>query len=201
MSQSIVQAVKKRILSHERGWCFTPKHFQDLNSPTGVRTALTRLEDGAMIRRLAYGLYEFPRIHADLGILPPELEKVAKAIAEKNGVRIQPSGAYAANLVGLSEQVPAKAVFLTNGPSKTLKIGKLEIIFKTAREKSLHASGKVGLVVQALRNVGKNHVDEAVKRRIQSFLKGTSYQELKRNLKYASQWIRDVVFDATKREK
>lgn len=193
MSQSVVNAVKSKILSHGRGWCFTPKHFLDLNSPTGVRSALSRLEDEKVIRRLAQGLYEYPRQHADLGILPPQIEEIAKAIAEKNGVRIQPSGAYAANLVGLSEQVPAKAIFLTNGPSKKLKIGKLEIIFRTAREKNLHASGKVGLVIQALRNIGKEHVDGVARSRVQRFLEDTNDQELKKNLKYAAQWIRDVV--------
>lgn len=194
MEKSIVDAIKKRINSHGRGWCFTTKNFLDLNSPMGVRKALSRLEDEKVIRRLAQGLYEYPRQHPDLGMLPPQIDEIAKAIAEKNGIKVQPSGAYAANLVGLSEQVPAKAIFLTSGPTKKLKIGKLEIIFRTAREKSLHASGKVGLVVQALRNLGKNHVDTITKNRVQRFLQGTSQKELRDNLKYAPQWIRDLVF-------
>jgi hypothetical protein len=74
---------------------------------------------------------------------------------------MQPAGAYAANLVGLSEQVPGRIVFLTNGPSKKVKIGKLEIIFRTAREKTMHAAGtKVGLVIQSLKNLGKDHIDD-----------------------------------------
>ena len=194
MSKSIVSAVKARILSHGRGWCFTPKHFQDLESATGVRSALSRLEHDKVIRRLTQGLYEYPREHGVLGTLPPQIEEVAKAFAEKNGLRIQPSGAYAANLVGLSEQVPGRVVFLTNGPAKKLKIGKLEVVFRTAREKSLHASGKVGLVIQSLRNLGKAHVDEIVRARLRRFLKGTNPQELKKNMKYAPQWVRNVVF-------
>ena len=194
MEKSIVEVIKKRINSHGRGWCFTTKNFLDLNSPMGVRKALSRLEEEKLIRRLAQGLYEYPRQHPDLGTLPPQIDEIAKAIAEKNGIKVQPSGAYAANLVGLSEQVPAKAIFLTSGPTKKLKIGKLEIIFRTAREKSLHASGKVGLVVQALRNLGKDHVDSVAKNRVQRFLQGTSQKELRDNLKYAPQWIRDLVF-------
>jgi hypothetical protein len=194
MEKSIVDAVKKRINSHGRGWCFTTKNFLDLNSHMGVRKALSRLEEEKVIRRLVQGLYEYPRQHPDLGTLPPQIDEIAKAIAEKNGIKVQPSGAYAANLVGLSEQVPAKAIFLTSGPTKKLKIGKLEIIFRTAREKSLHASGKVGLVVQALRNLGKDHVDTIAKNRVQRFLQGTSQKELRDNLKYAPQWIRDLVF-------
>lgn len=195
MENSIVEAVKKRINSHGPGWCFMTKNFLDLNSPMGVRKALSRLEDEKVIRRLAQGLYEYPPQHPQLGVLPPQIDEIAKAIAEKKGIKIRPSGAYAANLVGLSEQVPAKAIFLTSGQTKKIKIGKLEIIFRTAREKSLHASGKVGLVVQALRNLGKEHIDSTAKNRVQRFLNGISQKELKDNLKYAPQWIRDVVFD------
>lgn len=195
MAQSVVNAVKNRIIGHGRGWCFTPKHFLDLDSDTGVRSALSRLQRDKMIRRLTQGLYEYPREHEILGILPPQVEEVGKAIAEKNGIRIQPSGAYAANLVGLSEQVPGRIVFLTNGPSKKVKIGKLEIIFRTTREKTMHAAGtKVGLVIQALKNLGKDHVDDIARARVKRFLNGTTAAELKKNLKYAPQWVRALVF-------
>jgi hypothetical protein len=194
MTQTIVNAVKNRIIGHGRGWCFTTRHFLDLDSDTGVRSALSRLQRDKMIRRLTQGLYEYPRQHEALGILPPQVEEVAKAIAEKNGIRIQPAGAYAANLVGLSEQVPGRIIFLTNGPSKKVKIGKLEILFRTAREKSMHAAGtRVGLVIQALKNLGKSHIDSVARKRIQRFLKDTTSQERNKNLKYAPQWIRTLV--------
>src|SRR5665648_1260257 len=105
MTKSIVDKVKQRIIEHGRGWCFTPKHFLDLDSDTGVRSALSRLQEKRVIRRLAQGIYDYPREHQVLGILPPKAEEVAKAISEKNAIQIQPSGAYAANLIGLSEQV------------------------------------------------------------------------------------------------
>ena len=124
MTESIVNAVKNRIIEHGRGWCFTPKHFLDLDSDTGVRSALSRLQNVKMIRRLAQGIYDYPREHQALGPLPPKVEDIAKAIAEKNGIRFQPTGAYASNLIGLSEQVPGRIVFLTNGSSKKFKIGK-----------------------------------------------------------------------------
>lgn len=200
MHRSVVEAVKNRILGRGRGWCFTPKHFLDLNSSTGVRTALSRLEKEKMIRRLAQGLYEYPREHSDLGVLPPQVEEIAKAVAEKNGIRVQPSGAYAANLVGLTEQVPGKVIFLTNGPSRKLRVGKLEIIFRTAREKTLHASGRVGLVIQALRNLGQANIDQTARARAQRFLKDVSQQEVTRNLKYAPQWVRDVILEIMEKE-
>jgi hypothetical protein len=195
MSQSIVSAVKNRIIGHGKGWCFTPKHFLDLDSDTGVRSALSRLQKEKIIRRLAQGLYEYPREHEVLGTLPPKVDEVAKAIAEKNGIRIQASGAYAANLVGLTEQVPGRIIFLTNGPSRKIIIGKLEIVLRTTTEKNMHAAGtKLGLVILALKNIGIDHVDKIARARIKKFLQGTTDQELKKNLKYAPQWIRVIVF-------
>lgn len=153
--------------------------------------ALSRLQQSGMIRRLAQGLYEYPRTHPDLGVLPPNVEAVAKAMSEKNNTKLLATGAYAANLIGLTEQVPGKIIFLTNGGSKKIKIGNQEIIFKTARESTLHAAGtNVGLAIQALKNIGKNNADARVQKRIFSFLKDTPKKELKHYLKYAPQWIR-----------
>jgi Family of unknown function (DUF6088) len=196
MAESIVQHVKNRIIEHDRGWCFTPKHFLDLDSDTGVRSALSRLEKARIIRRLAQGIYDYPRQHPVLGLLPPKPEQVAKAISEKNGIQVQPSGAYAANLIGLSEQVPGRIVFLTNGPSKKIKIGKQEILFRTTTEKNMYPAGtKVGLVIQAFRNLGKENIDTIAEAKTRKFLSGTSRNELIKNLKYSPQWIRVLIFN------
>src|SRR5689334_7276126 len=117
MQQSIVNAVKSKIYGHGRGWVFTPHHFADLGSDTGVRTALSRLQKEKVIRRIAQGIYDYPRTHKTLGLLSPSVDDVAKAYAQKNGAQIQAAGAYAVNLIGLSEQVPGKVVFLTDGPT------------------------------------------------------------------------------------
>jgi hypothetical protein len=196
MSKSIIDQVRNRIIKHGRGWCFTPKHFLDLDRDMGVRRALSRLQEDKFIRRLSQGLYEYPRENPKLGILPPKAEEVAKAIAEKNAIQFQPSGAYAANLVGLSEQVPGRIVFLTNGPSKKIKIGKQEILFRTTTEKNMYPAGtSVGLVIQAFRNLGKDNIDNIVLSKTKKFLTGTSRNELIKYLKYAPSWIRDHIIN------
>lgn len=195
MTDTVVKNVKNRIIKQGRGWCFTPKHFLDLDSDTGVRSALSRLQKDKFIRRLAQGIYDYPREHQALGVLPPKAEDVAKAIAEKNGIKFQPSGAYAANLIGLSEQVPGRIVFLTNGPSKKIKIGKQEIIFRTTTEKNMYPAGtKVGLVIQAFRNLGKENINDVVRVRAGKFLTGTGRNELIKYLRYAPKWIREHIF-------
>jgi hypothetical protein len=196
MAQKIVNAVKNKIFDHGRGWVFTPKHFNDLGSSTGVRTALSRLQKERIIRRVAQGIYDYPRTHKTLGILSPPVDAIAKAIAEKNGAKIQASGAYAANLIGLSQQVPGRVMFLTDGPTGKVKIGKLEISFRKTSVKNMSAAGsKEALVVQALKFMKQKHVDQIMLETIKRFLKGSTRKEFDKNLNHAPQWIRVILFD------
>ena len=195
MPQHIENKVKSRIYGHGMGWCFTPKHFLDLGSDSSVRKALSHLQKQKLIRRIAQGLYDYPRKHKILGTIPPNIDAIARAIAEKNGAKIQPSGAYAANLTRLSDQVPGRVVFLTDGPPKKLKIGKLEISFRQTTVKNMHAAGsREALAVQAFKFMKQKHIDETMLQKIKAFLKGTTRQEFERNLKFAPQWIRSLLF-------
>lgn len=81
-----------------RSSVFTPNDFLDLGGRDAVDKALSRLATRAEVRRLARGLYEYPREHRELGTLSPDFEKVAKALAGKDRIRLQPAGAYATNL-------------------------------------------------------------------------------------------------------
>lgn len=196
MRHSVEIAVKNRIIEHGRGWCFTPIHFSDLGSDPSIRKALSLLQKQNIIRRLAQGVYDYPKMHDLLGIIPPDLNEVAKAIAEKNGVQIQPAGAHAANLVGLSNQVPGQIIFLTEGPSRKVKIGNQKIIFKKTTKKIMSSAGtKEGLLIQALKNLGKDHIDKTARAQILKFLKDSTQKEIKENMKFAPAWIRTIVFE------
>ena len=95
-----------------------PADFLDLGSRRAVDLVLHRLVKGKVLRRLDRGIYEYPREHPELGTLSPDIDKIALALSGRHRIRLQPAGAYATNMLGLSEQVPAKAVFLTDGPSR-----------------------------------------------------------------------------------
>ncbi len=199
--QGIEASIKNRIISHGQGWCFTPKHFIGLGSDTAIRKFLSLLQKEGMIRRLAQGVYDYPRRHDKLGLVAPNIDAVAKAIAEKNGAKIQPSGAYAANLVGISEQVPGRVIFLTDGPPKKLKIGKLEILFKQATVKNMYAVGtREALVIQALKFMGKDQLDESALQTVKRFLANRKRREFEKNIKFAPQWIRTILLDLMKDE-
>ncbi|MGB7128950.1 MAG: DUF6088 family protein [Candidatus Rhabdochlamydia sp.] len=196
MCQSIVFIIKNRIIEHGRGWCFTSMHFSDLGNDTSIRKALSQLKKQKVIRRLAQGIYDYPKMHDLLGTIPPDLNEVAKAIAEKNGVQIQPAGAHAANLVGLSLQVPGRVIFLTEGPSRKVKVGNQEIIFKKTTKKIMSSAGtREGLLIQALKNLGKDHIDQVTYAQVSKFLKDSTEEEIKKNMKFAPAWIRTLVFE------
>lgn len=196
MRQTVEIAVKNRIFGHGRGWCFTPMHFLGLGSSESIRYALSHLQKQKVIRRLAQGVYDYPKEHEVLGVIPPDLNQVAKAIAEKNGVQIQPAGAHAANLAGLSEQVPGRVIFLTEGPSRKVKIGNQEIVFKKTTKKIMSSAGtREGLIIQAFKNFGRDRIDDAIRARARKFLEASSEKEIRKNLKFAPAWIRRLIFD------
>lgn len=191
MSQSIVTSVKNRIFGHGKGWVFTAYNFADLGSDSGVRTALSRLQEEKIIRRLAQGIYDYPKSHEVLGILTPTVEAVANAYAEKNGAKIQASGAYAANVLGLSEQVPGKVVFLTDGPTGKIKIKNLVISFKKTTVRNMHAVGsRESLVIQAFKFMGQENIDDNMLEKARKLLKQSKRKEFEKNIQYAPRWIR-----------
>jgi hypothetical protein len=162
----------------------------DVGSYEAVALALKNLCDNGKIRRLARGLYDYPRQHPKLGTLSARPEQIAQALADKDKSRFQPSGAYAANLLGLSEQVPAKVVFLTDATERKVKFGRQEIILKRTTPKNMATAGRVsGLVIQALRYLGKQHVDDALIDRLAQRLGPTERQQLMKDIRYAPAWI------------
>jgi predicted transcriptional regulator of viral defense system len=158
---STASAILKRIRAKHRGFVFTPREFAHLGTRAAVDQALSRLQRSGQIRRLTRGVYEFPKIHPKIGLLSPSLEAVANAIAKTTGSRITISPAEAANLLGLSTQVPLQNVFWTEGPSRSIRIGNQTVSLKhVAPSKMIGAGTEAGIVVQAVRSLGKEGIHE-----------------------------------------
>jgi hypothetical protein len=183
-----------RIKAREEGWVFSPTDFLDLGSRDAVDKALSRMSAGGAIRRVGRGLYDVPRHHPIVGVTAPSIDKVAKAMAGKAGIRLQPTGAYAANLLGLSDQVPAKVVFLTDGRSKRVRLGNLNIVLKQTSPRNMATAGRMsGLMIQALRYLGKKHVDDETVKRLSRRLSPDDKTKLLKDRAYAPAWIGDIM--------
>ena len=192
--QPIETKVKNRIYGKGRGWTFTQKDLEDLGAYFGIRKALLNLESDGFIRRVSTGIYDYPEQHKVLGILPPKLTAVAEALSRRDKVKIQPSGAQAANQLGLTEQVPAKVVYLTSGNAKKVRIGKQELIFRATTPKRLLLNDrKSGLVIEALKYLGKNGITETTIKRLSRILTQPEKEQLKKDAHFAPAWIRTII--------
>lgn len=155
IAASVPDRVMKRVLASGRGSVFTPSDFLTVAARSAIDQALSRLAKGGQLRRLARGLYDFPKVHPKLGALSPAPDDIAQALARETGSQVQIAGARAANALGLSTQVPAQSIYLTDGPSRRVVLGKRVIDLRHASPKHLIAPGSpAGTVVQALRHVG-----------------------------------------------
>lgn len=173
---------------------FTQNDFLDLENSASIRKSLSRLVDAGVLRRIGHGIYDYPERHKLLGVLPPRLSKVAEALARKYQIRIQPSGAYAANLLGLTEQVPSKLVFLTDGLSRKVKINGGEITFKNTTPKNMKVAGTIsGTIIQALKHVGANNITPQLILKIKRKLVIEDKKRLKLDAPKAPAWIARII--------
>jgi|SRR5665213_850545 len=194
LPESIDSKIYARIRKQGRGSVFISTDFLDLGSRQAVDIVLHRLAKASTIRRLARGIYDYPRTHPELGLLAPSIEAITKALAGKNRLRLQPTGAYAANLLHLSDQVPAKIDFLTDGESRTYHIINRTIRLKRTTPRNMSASSRTnGLVIQALRYLGKNHITDDRITTLRKHLSTTDRKRLIDDLSVAPAWIRPIL--------
>ncbi|RNC83119.1 MAG: hypothetical protein ED557_10435 [Balneola sp.] len=188
------EQIVKRLRDFKRGKIFFPEMFYDLATNEAVRKALVRLENEGILVRLAHGIYLFPKVDEQLGVLYPPIDIIAKAVAKRDKAQIIPTGAYALNKLGLSTQVPLNAVYLTDGSQRSIKVGNRKIQFKRTVPKNLAVKGTIsGLVIQALREIGKENTTGQQLIRIQDLLKKEDIQLLKHDAKLAPAWIRKIM--------
>lgn len=192
--KTVFEEVVARIRRQGPGFVFSAKDFGDLGSRGSVDVALSKATADGLIRRIARGLYDYPK-QGELieGLLAPDFDAVARAIARKTGMRIQPTGAVAANLLGLSEQVPAKIVYLTSGSSRSVKAGGQTITFIHTRDRDLLSDPMSAMVVQALRFLGREGITDKVIAKLARNLTSAQKRRLSRDARYASDWVADAV--------
>src|SRR3546814_5510259 len=153
---AVADRIMKRVRGKGRGWVFTPKGFIDFGTRGSIDITLSRLANAGDIRRL----YDYPRQHDKLGAPSPDPAYVAKALSPQRGDRLAPSGAAAANRLGLSTQVPARASYTTTGRSRVRQAGGRSLTLKHSRAPVPdNAPDSVNAIVQALAHVGKDNID------------------------------------------
>ena len=191
---SIDTQIAQRVQRSARGTVFTPAAFTALGSREAIDKSLQRLVAQGALRRLSRGLYDKPRHDEILGTLWPSVEDVVKAVVGKHKLRVQPAGVYAANLLGLSEQVPAKIVLLTDGTSRSIRAGPMQITLKRTSPRNMAAANRLsGLVIQAFKSLGPEHITPRRIAHLRKTLPVAERARLENDLNLAPGWMRPAL--------
>jgi len=178
-------------------WVCTPIDFLDIGSRAAVDQALSRMVRAGMIRRLSRGLYDMPKFNPMLSTYsPPSHTQIIAAISRRDGIKVVNDNIFYANILGLTNAVPAKLIYLTDGPSKIINAGGWSLRMKHVPPKFMrNATSKSGAVFQALtwigRDVAKSSSDLPV--RIKSKVQSDMLINIKNSSNSFPVWMKPVI--------
>ncbi len=144
-----ISSIDSKLLARVRGKgarsVFLPSDFRDLGSYDAVIQALHRHAKAGNIRKVGRGVYELTERLELVGEVGASYEDVAHAIAGRDATKLHPTGAYAANVLGLSEQVPMRIAFLTSGRPRKLDVrgAPVELRHSSPLHGNQHIAGRV----------------------------------------------------------
>jgi hypothetical protein len=197
MEYTIEDNILKKMKQNKRGKIFFTNDFAAYGNGKACNKALERLTKQGRIMRVSRGVYVIPQKSEYFGTVVPSFDSVVRAIVKRDKATIIPTGLFAENALGLSTQVPMKAVYLTDGTPRKLMIGKTPLIFKKTSPRNLAAKGKIsGLAIQALKSIRKERVTDYEIDKIVSFLKKENPKYLAHDIKLAPAWIKEIMSKA-----
>ena len=191
-----------KIKKAKRGTLFFTDNFSTIANTKTISKALERLVKSGEVHRVARGIYVRPVEDEYLGIVYPDIDEIAHAIAKRDKASIIPTGSYALYKLGLTTQVPMNIVYYTDASSRKIQIGKQSITFKKASAKNLSYIGEISkLAVLALKSIGKDKVTTEELKKIKELLRNEKPYHLQHDLKLAPHWIRKLLSENIKTEK
>ena len=193
--KNISESIFYFITGHGRGWAFSSSDLASRFARQQIDNALSDLAEANKIRRVARGLYDYPR-YSDLlqKTLSPDIDQVANAYARKFNWRIEVSGDTALNLLGLSTQIPAQYIYLSDGPSKSYDVMGVALNFKKSSLKDIGFKHREStLIVQALKALGKEHLNTEVFAKIREQIAKESFAKILRDTQGSTGWIYEAI--------
>jgi len=193
--QTIEDKIISRIYGRGRGWCFSANDFSAEFGRSTVDWVFHELVAKGTIRRVCRGIYDYPKYSALLQQqLSPDFDQLAQAFARKFNWRIQPSGDAALNLLGLSMQVPGRYTYLSDGPNRSYEIGNYTLEFKKSALKDVGFKYREsGLIVHALKALGRQRIDEHVTTTIRKQLDEKLRKRILKDAVTATGWVYDAI--------
>ena len=187
--------IMNKILQAPHGTGFTASDFSELAEPRTIGKSLERLAASGKIRRVLRGVYDRPQYSELLQEYEaPSPVGIAEALARNYHWTIVPSGQIVLNQLGLSTQVPAAWIFISDGPYKSYQMGSIPLRFKHNTNKNISGmSFKSAMVTRALKELGRDDVQDPVIGQLRSQLAPDEKQHLYRESQRATAWMRPVI--------
>ncbi|MDP3587298.1 MAG: DUF6088 family protein [Sulfuricurvum sp.] len=183
------------IAGHGRGWSFSSRDLMQKFTRQQADNLLSDLSAQGKIRRIAHGMYDYPKYSNFLGKeLSPDIDQVARAYARKFNWRIEISGDSALNYFGLSTQVPGTYIYLSDGASKSYDIMGTILKFKKSQLKNIGFKySESSLIVQALNALGKEHITDNVIKKIREQIDPKKYEKILKDTQSSTVWIYESI--------
>ena len=195
MAKGYMQEIRERILSAEEGSVFSTSDFADIADTNTVRSALYRLIQDGILRRILNGVYEKPKYSKLLDeYVAADPEAVANALARSYHWTIAPCGNTALNLLGLSTQVTAVWSYISDGPYKTYEWNSTKLEFKHRTNKEITGlSYMTSLVIQALKTLGRSNITSEVIQMLSEKLTDKDKQACLKEATESTDWVYDTI--------
>lgn len=182
-------------MEEEEGVCFHLLILFDEFEANNIDKALSDLTKKGKIRRVIRGVNDYPK-YSDLlkQQLSSDPEQVAYALSRKFKWRIEPSGETALNLLGLSTQVSGRYLYLSDGPNRSYKVGQTDLEFKKTVLKEIGFKyPQSGLIVSALKSLGKEHITVEVISALKKQVQPKMHSKILTDTKTVSGWVYDAI--------
>ena len=195
MARGYMQKVQERILAAEEGSIFVASDFADIADANTVRSALYRLVQNGVLRRILNGVFEKPHYSKLLNeYVAPDPDMVAKALARSYHWTIAPCGNTALNLLGLSTQVTAVWSYISDGPYKTYEWNNTKLEFKHRTNKEITGlSYMTALVIQSLKTLGSANVTPEIIETLSAKLSVTDKEAMLKEAAESTDWVYDTI--------
>jgi hypothetical protein len=161
-----IQLIEKKIKKIPRHKIFSIESVCGDFPVKKVKNILSRLVKIKEIGIISHALYFRPRKSRYLPgyLLPPSTDKIVKAISQKTGEIISVHPAVALNQIGLSTQIPVRAIYHTSGRSRYIKVnGENRIKLLHVNPKRIVMPNTITChVVTALWHEGKRYLEPRI---------------------------------------
>ena len=192
---TILSEIKKEIQNAKIGTVFVPIDFVLITDKKTASVSLSRLEKEKIVLKIMRGIYYKAEYNDFLDeYVAPEADAVAHALSRNYGWTIVPCGDTALDLLGLSTQIPAAWVYVSDGPYKEYTYNQTTIKFKRTTNKEISKlSYKTALVVQALKALGNDNINDSVIIKLKNTLTEEEKKMMLIEAKAVTSWIFEYI--------